>query len=369
MIRIEKLTKKIGSAEIVKETDLVIRAGEIFTFIGPSGSGKTTLIRLIDLLERPTSGKIFFGGIDTDGTGQERLAIRRRMGLVFQKPAVLNTTVAKNVAFGLKFRGVPNAESQEKVRAALELVGLPDVIDRMAITLSGGEMQRVALARAIVTEPEVLLLDEPTANLDPVSSDLIEDLIIRINKKFGTTIIMSTHDMIQGQRLADRIGVIMNGRLVQTGTAGDIFYQPGAWEIARFVGIDAITGGVVTENTGGHAVIRVADRCFEALTSLPKGARAALYIRPEEISLTPADSSQVKSSMRNRLNGRITRMLPHGPFVRVTVDCGFTLTALITRRSCSELGLVVGADVIAGVKATAIHVLPEDESRVHEYGS
>ena len=207
--------------------------------------------------------------------------------MVFQKPAVLNTTVAKNVAFGLKFRGVPEAEAQQKVHAALELVGLPHFADRRAVTLSGGEMQRVALARAMVTEPEVLLLDEPTANLDPVSSDLIEDLILRINKKFGTTIIMSTHDMIQGQRLADRIGVIMNGSLVQTGTAGEIFYQPKGKDIARFVGIDAITGGVVTENTGGHATIRVGDNCFEALTDIPKGKRAALYIRPEEVTLTP----------------------------------------------------------------------------------
>jgi tungstate transport system ATP-binding protein len=367
MIRIERLTKKFGNTETIKETDLEIRAGEIFTFIGPSGSGKTTLLRLIDLLDRPTSGTIFFDGKDTAGTEQVRLAIRRRMGMVFQKPAVLNTTVAKNVAFGLVFRGVPEAEAQGKVRAALELVGLPDFIDRKAITLSGGEMQRVALARAIVTEPEVLLLDEPTANLDPVSSELIEDLILRINKKFGTTIIMSTHDMIQGQRLADRIGVIMNGRLVQTGTADETFYQPKGRDIARFVGIDAITGGVVTENTGGHAVIRVGDNCFEALTDLRKGQRAALYIRPEEVTLTPADSSPAKTSMRNRLSGRITRILPYGPFVRVSVDCGFLLTALITRRSCSELELTVGTGVVAGIKATAIHVLADEPDPVNKF--
>ncbi|RPI35893.1 MAG: TOBE domain-containing protein, partial [Methanoregulaceae archaeon] len=202
--------------------------------------------------------------------------------------------------------------------------------------------------------------DEPTANLDPVSSDLIEDLIMRINKKFGTTIIMSTHDMIQGQRLADRIGVIMSGKLVQAGNAAEIFYQPKGRDIARFVGIDAIIGGVVMENTGGHAVIRVGDSCFEALTNIPKGARAALYIRPEEVTLTPADSSQTKSSMRNRLFGRIKKIVPYGPFVRVSVDCGFMLTALITRRSCTELGFSVGTDVVAGVKATAIHVLPEE---------
>jgi tungstate transport system ATP-binding protein len=358
MIRIERLTKKFGAAETIKETDLAIRAGEIFTFIGPSGSGKTTLLRLIDLLDRPTSGSIFFDGIDTAGTEQVRLAIRRRMGMVFQKPAVLNTTVAKNVAFGLKFRRVPEAEVQQKVKAALELVGLPDVTDRRAVTLSGGEMQRVALARAIVTDPEVLLLDEPTANLDPVSSGLIENLIVRINKNFGTTIIMSTHDMIQGQQLADRIGVIMNGKLVQTGSAGEIFYQPKGREIARFVGIDAIPGGVVMENTGGHAVIRAGETCFEALTDLPKGRKADLFIRPEEVTLTPADGSPGKTSMRNQILGRITRIVPNGPFVRVSVDCGFVLTALITRRSCTELGLAVGTGVIAGVKATAIHVLP-----------
>jgi molybdopterin-binding protein len=152
----------------------------------------------------------------------------------------------------------------------------------------------------------------------------------------------------------------MNGKLVQAGNAAEIFYQPKGRDIARFVGIDAITGGVVTENTGGHAVIRVGDSCFEALTNIPKGARAALYIRPEEVTLTPADSSQGKTSMRNQLTGRITIILPYGPFVRITIDCGFLLTALITRRSCSELGFAVGATVVAGVKATAIHVLPDE---------
>jgi tungstate transport system ATP-binding protein len=360
MIRIERLTKKLGDKETIKETNLDIHAGEIFTFIGPSGCGKTTLLRLIDLLDWPTSGTIFFDGKDTAGTEQVRLTIRRRMGMVFQKPAVLNTTVARNVAFGLKFRGVLEAEAQRKVRAALELVGLPEFIDRNAVTLSGGEMQRVALARAIVTEPEALLLDEPTANLDPISSDLIENLILRINKKSDTTIIMATHDMIQGQRLADRIGVIMNGRLVQTGGADEIFHQPAGREIARFVGIDAITGGVVTENQGGHALIKVKDICFEALTDLKAGQRAALYIRPEEVSLTPAAASQGKTSVRNQLSGLITRMVPSGPFIRVAVDCGIPVTALITRRSCTELGLTVGAAVIAGVKATAIHVLADD---------
>lgn len=357
MIRIERLTKKFGATETLHEITLEIRKGEIFTFIGPSGSGKTTLIRLIDLLDIPTSGSIIFDGQDTDTTETGRLAIRRRIGMVFQKPAVLNTTVAKNVAFGLKFRGMDKNLIPEKVRSALDLVGLNGFEERQAVTLSGGEMQRVALARAMVTKPDVLLLDEPTANLDPVSSDLIEDLILHIKREFGTTILMSTHDMIQGQRLADRIGVIMNGRMVQVGSSAEIFYQPKGKEIARFVGIDAITGGQVIENQGGHALIRVGETCFEALTDLKVGQKAALYIRPEEVTLTPADASRGKSSVRNQFAGRITKMVPSGPFVRVSVDCGFVLTALITRRSCSELELAVGTLVVAGVKATAIHVL------------
>lgn len=365
MIRLDRVTKRFGSAVTIQETSLEIRAGEIFTFIGPSGSGKTTLLRLIDLLDRPTTGTIFFDGKDTDGTGNERVAFRRRMGMVFQKPAVLNTTVAENVSFGLRFRGVPEEEIRQKVGEALALVGLGDFAGRRAVTLSGGEMQRVALARALVTAPEVLLLDEPTANLDPVSSDLIENLIRQINKTSGTTIIMATHDMIQGQRLADRIGVIIAGRLVQVGSAEEIFYKPAGHDIARFVGIDAIRGGIILENKEGHAVIRLKDLCFEALTSLEPGQRVILSIRPEEVTVTPAASPPARSSVRNQLAGRIAKMVPSGPFIRLTIDCGIPVTALITRRSCSELGLAVGSMVIAGVKATAIHVLPDDVERVH----
>lgn len=363
MIQIEHLYLRFGDKEILKDINLHIRQGEIFTLIGPSGSGKTTLIRLIDLLESPTTGTIFYDGKDTATSEAARLAFRRRMGMVFQKPAVLNTTVAGNVAFGLKFRGVTGIEIRKRVNEALRLVGLAEFGSRSALTLSGGEMQRVALARAMVTEPEVLLLDEPTANLDPVSAEQIEDLIVRINREFKTTIIMSTHDMIQGQRLADRIGVIMDGKLVQTGTSTEIFYQPMGRDIARFVGIDAITGGIVTENRDGHALIRVKDTCIEALTHIAADRRVTLYIRPEEVTLTPQDSLPRKSSVRNQIPGQITRMIPSGPFIRVTVDCKIPITALITRRSCTELGLTVGSPVTAGIKATAIHVLAEGEQR------
>jgi tungstate transport system ATP-binding protein len=282
------------------------------------------------------------------------------MGMVFQKPSVLNTTVAENVAFGLKFRGVPPHEIGELVPAALDLVGLPHFADRRAVTLSGGEMQRVAIARAMVTKPEVLILDEPTANLDPVSSEMIENLVVRINKAFGTTIILSTHDMIQGQRLADRMAVIMGGKIAQVGSIDEIFYKPGGREIARFVGIDTALKGVVRSNDAGHALLDVNGTSFEAITGEPPGRHVALYIRPEEVTITlPADRQQ-KTSARNQLAGTISRMVPYGPFIRVTADCGVPVTALITRRSAEDLGLATGTRITAEVKASAIHVLPDE---------
>jgi tungstate transport system ATP-binding protein len=363
VIEIRGVSRKAGGRQILEGIDLTIRKGEIFTLIGPSGSGKTTLIRLIDLLDYPTTGRILFDGKDTAGREADRLALRRRMGMVFQKPAVLNATVAQNIAFGLEFRGVPPQEIEKKVQAALELVGLPSFAGRRAITLSGGEMQRVAIARAIVTEPEVLLLDEPTANLDPVSAALIEDLIRHINRELHATVILSTHDLIQGQRLADRIGVIMNGRIVQTGTAPEIFSQPNGRDVARFVGIDTILDGTVTGNTAGHATVAVGSAVFEAITPREPGTRVTLCIRPEEVTLAPAGTEGQKTSVRNQLAGRIVQIVPYGPFVRVKADCGIPITALITRRSCEELGFAAGTPVVASVKATAIHVLAETGDR------
>ena len=355
MIRISGLSRQVGKRKILDDISLEIRRGEIFTLIGPSGSGKTTLLRLIDLLDRPATGKIFFDGQDTDGTEQERLALRRRMGMVFQKSAALNTTVAENVAFGLKFRGTDKAQIAQRVRSALELVGLPGFEERRAVTLSGGEMQRVAIARAMVTEPEVLLLDEPTANLDPVSTELIEDLLIKINSRMHTTILFSTHDMTQGQRLAHRMGVIMNGHLAQVGSLHEIFYQPEGKEVARFVGIDTILKGVVQANEKGHATVMLDHASFEVITPCPPGKRVALYIRPEEVTVSIPDGTR-RTSARNQLTGTITKLVSLGPFIRVTIDCGTPITALITTRSCGELGLAVGMTVMASVKATAIHV-------------
>jgi tungstate transport system ATP-binding protein len=359
VIRIADLSRQAAGKTILESINLEIHRGEIFTFIGPSGSGKTSLLRLIDLLDMPTTGTIIFDGIDTNTSNRVRLSIRRRMAMVFQKPAVLNTTVSGNVAFGLKFRKVERTEIDTRIKEALEIVGLLHLADRKAVTLSGGEMQRVAIARALVTRPEVLILDEPTANLDPVNTELIEKLILAIHKKFHTTIILSTHDMIQGQRLADRMGVIINGRIAQVGSIHDIFYRPQGKDIARFVGIDSMLNGVVESNEGGHARVSVSSTILEVITPCKPGTRVELFIRPGEVNLAVKEGELPKTSVRNQLTGKIIKMVPFGPFVRTTVDIGSHLTALVTRRSADELSLAVGMTVIAGIKATAIHVIPD----------
>ena len=223
------------------------------------------------MLERPTSGTISIDGTDVSHLkDRDRIPIRRKMSLVFQKPSPLRGTVFENVAIGLLFRNVKKEEIQARVPEALELVGLGEYEERKAGTLSGGEMQRVALARAISTKPEILLLDEPTANLDPVSTEKIENLVSALKERFGITVVLSTHDMIQGQRLADRIGVVIDGRIGQVGTSKDIFYHPMNRAVATMVGVENIFEGVVATNESGLASIDVNSSSIIATTLLPK---------------------------------------------------------------------------------------------------
>lgn len=219
LIEIRGLYKSFGKSEILTDINLDVEGGKILALIGPTGSGKTTLLRLIDTLDQPTRGSIFFHSVDICRlSSREKLSIRRRMAMVFQKPVVFSSSVYENVAYGLKVRG---KDSRDLVLRALEEVGLSGYGSRNAATLSGGEMQRIALARAMVIKPEVLLLDEPVANLDPRNATAIDELIRRL-ADCGTTVIMSSHNMPQCRRIADRVAVLSKGRIIRTGRSYDI---------------------------------------------------------------------------------------------------------------------------------------------------
>ena len=348
------LGQKYGERDILKNINIRVERGEVFALIGPTGAGKTTLLRLIDLIDMPTTGKIYFDGVDTAESTKVRLAMRRRMAFVLQKPVVFNRSVYDNVACGLRWRGMKGSDLRTRVDGILEMVGLSADKSRNARTLSGGEVQRVAIARAIAVEPEVLLLDEPTANLDPVSASRIEELITSIIRHYTTTIIMATHDMSQGQRLADRLGVMMSSELLQTGDTRDVFTLPRNREVAEFVGVENVIDGVVVSSEDRVVTIDSGGRFIEAISDHAVGVEVSACVRPEDITLA---LSRVSSSARNSFDGEVRWVVSMGPFTRVEIDCGFPLVALVTRKSAGEMGLAKGQKVFAAFKATGVHVI------------
>lgn len=354
LIRTINLCQRYGEKEVLRNINIEVARGEIFAVIGPTGAGKTTLLRLLDLLELPTSGQIYFDGVPVTNSNKMWLKIRRRMAMVLQKPVVFKTSVYDNIACGLRFRREERGRIHEKVSNLLDMVSLSAYKQRKAWTLSGGEAQRVALARAMVIEPEVLLLDEPTANLDPVSAATINELILRFNREYETTIIVATHDLSQGQKLADRIVVLMNGQVVQTGKPKEIFDSPKSTEVAQLVGVENIISGTIRANEGGMVTVDIGGNTIEGVADYVGGEDVYVCIRPEDITLA---LSRTVSSARNSLTGQIKRIALSEPLARIEVDCGFPLVALLTRKSAEEMGLQIGRVVYASFKATAIHVI------------
>ncbi|MFX1466955.1 MAG: ABC transporter ATP-binding protein [Promethearchaeota archaeon] len=227
LLKVDNLSKKYAEKYAIKGISFELEQGKFFTLIGPSGAGKTTLLRLINLLETPTSGEIEYNGWSLNTLPKKKMVnARRDMGFVFQRPVVFSTTVKANVAYGLNFRNLLNDEIKERVHRALDMVGLYGFEERKALTLSGGEIQRVALARTLATEPKILLLDEATADLDPANVAMIENVLKKLNKEKGVTIIMATHNFFQAKRLGDIVGFLMNGEMIEMGTAGQIFNHP-----------------------------------------------------------------------------------------------------------------------------------------------
>jgi tungstate transport system ATP-binding protein len=230
---LERVTKVYNGRRVLDVEALEIAEGQIFGLVGPSGSGKSTLLRLLNFLEAPTTGVIRFGDYTTEGHGMAPMHIRRSVTTVFQRPVLLNTTVFGNVAYGLRLRRSDHVA--ERVHAVLEQVGLSHMAATPARRLSGGEMQRVALARAIVVTPQALLLDEPTANLDPYNVGLIERIVTDLNRERGTTVVLVTHNVFQAKRLAHQAGLLLDGRLIEVGPSRQFFAEPSDPRTGAFV--------------------------------------------------------------------------------------------------------------------------------------
>lgn len=231
---IKDLRKCYGERCVLQVDDLKIYRGEILGLVGPSGAGKSTLLRLLNFLEPPTEGEIDFEEFSYCPGSEVPLNVRRRVTTVFQRPILLNRSVWDNVAFGLQLRG--NRDAKNEIQSALEQVGLAGLAEQRARTLSGGEAQRVALARALVLKPDVLLMDEPTANLDPANIGIIEQIAADLNRNSGTTLVLVTHNIFQAKRLANRVAFLLEGQLIEIGTNAKFFNSPNDPRTIAFVG-------------------------------------------------------------------------------------------------------------------------------------
>jgi tungstate transport system ATP-binding protein len=358
IIETKNLSKKYGDKYAVRDVNLSIRKGEIFAIMGSSGAGKTTILRLLNLLEDPSSGEIYFEGRRLSSIrGSSRLELRRRMALVAQGAPVFNASVYENVAYGLKVRGVARGQIEEKVKKALQIVGLAGYEKRNAQTLSGGEMQRVAFAMATVFEPDILFLDEPTANLDPIRESAIEEIILRI-KGMGITVVLATHKQKEAISLADHIAVLNQGGIEQIGTPEEIFYKPKTKFVADFVGTENVIEGIIESSNRMEAVIRSTQN-YEISAKCPGlkvGDRVNVCIRPEEIMILREDIP-INPLHKNIIRATIDEILPHGGAMFRLRLKNPPLVVDVPRHVVEKMALCQGKEIKVSLKSSACHVI------------
>lgn len=329
---LEGVTKCFGAHEVLDIPSLIFQEEEIDALVGPNGAGKTTLMRLLALLEAPTSGRILYRMKEVH-PGSAPLSLKREITMVGQSPVMFSGSVLHNVAYGLRARGVNRAEAHRLAQEALRLVGLDGFERRRAAKLSSGEAQRVAIARALAVRPRVLLLDEPTANVDPMNAEIIEDLIRRLREDENVTVILSTHNLSQAYRLADNVITILDGRVIDT------------------IKENLFKAHIYMEN--GESFARIGDKSIISVVADQEG--------PAYVSIDPRDIivslQEVYSSARNSLPGRVTRVVDTGKVVLLGVEAGPEFTVQITHASFRHLNLTLGAPVYLTFKSSAVSIL------------
>ena len=291
-IELMGVRKVFGALVAVEGADLTVGDGELFAILGPSGSGKTTVLRMIAGFEQPTAGVIKLGGIDVTALP----ARRRDVNTVFQEYALFpHMTVAQNVEYGLKVRGVPKAERRRRTADALDMVRLTDQAPRRPAQLSGGQRQRVALARALVGRPRVLLLDEPLGALDLKLRQRLQVELKRIQQEVGITFVYVTHDQDEALSMSDRIAVMDSGRVLQIGTPHEVYDEPDSRFVAGFVGVSNLLE-LPVESIDDAAIAHLRLGRGDAVSadldgrSIALGAHAIVTIRPERIALVEGDA-------------------------------------------------------------------------------
>jgi len=350
----EGLRRTYLGRAVVDVPRIEIPAGATFALLGTSGAGKSTLLRILGLLERPDMGIVRYDGRIVSARDR---AARLQVAAVFQKPHLLRGTVGENVAYGLQLRGVRGAERGQLVAEGLERVGMAGWEERSALKLSGGEAQRVALARALVLRPRFLLLDEPLSYLDPLIKRKLTRAFAQILREDGITTLYVTHDQDEALVVADHIGIMHEGRIVQSGPAEEVVSLPADHWVAGFLGTEALSLGEVRSQTEGIATIATDGTTVYAETDFLPGDRVAFGVRPEDVLLFEADAELPATSARNRLEAIVEDIRPRGSTNYLTLQVGaLRLGSTVSRAAVAELGLTPGVPVLAVFKATAVRV-------------
>ncbi|MDA0577906.1 MAG: ABC transporter ATP-binding protein [Verrucomicrobia bacterium] len=348
-----------GGATIHIDTLHVPAEAGITVLFGASGSGKTTVLRCLAGLDRPDAGEIRFAhAIWSNAADKSFMPPRHRgVGYVPQDYTLFpHLSVARNIGFGLHH--LPRHQRLARVAQTMQTLDIPDLATRFPSSLSGGQQQRVALARAIVTHPRLLLLDEPLSALDtPMQLHLRRELRHWLRNAAIPTVLV-THDRLEALTLGDAIVVMDAGRILQQGPVPDVFSRPVNRAVADIVAVETVQPAHIAHFANGLASVIVGSTTLTALaTDLPAGTRDAyVCIRAEDVILT-RDAAPT-ASPRNRLPATVQTILDAGPMLRVTLDCGFPLTALLTKQAGAELSLHENATVHALIKAPQIHVIP-----------
>ncbi|MFP3879961.1 MAG: ATP-binding cassette domain-containing protein [Dehalococcoidia bacterium] len=347
MIAVKDLKVNLGGF-VLQDINLDIEPGEYFIVLGPTGAGKTVLLEAIAGLYPILEGKVWVGDKEITHLSPEK----REIGIVYQDQVLFpHLSVEKNLAFGLKMRKCPGHEVKEKIGAVGEVVGVSHLLKRDPTTLSGGEKQKVALARALITEPKVLLLDEPLSALDPETREKMQEELRQMHRKVMVTIIHVTHDFEEAISLGHRVAVLNDGRIAQVGTPEEFLRRPSSEFVARFALTRNIFSGTVMGTEDGCTLIDVGGTRLKATTEAKDEVR--LSLRPEDIFIS---KQPLQSTARNCFLGVVSDIADRGSLIYVTVTLPPDFVCVITRQAFDELELRKGVEAWITFKASAIHV-------------
>ena len=349
MIEFQGVSKSYDFVQALEGVTLDVNRGEVFTILGPNGSGKTTLLKLAAGLELPSGGEVLFDGVKVEPSNVA--SVRRRATLVFQKTVIFRGSVFDNVAYGLRLRGVSGDEVERRVTESLDLVRLGHLRERRARPLSGGEQQRLSLARALVLGCELLLLDEPTANLDPDSLIIVKAVIGRLKREGETTIVIATHNLEQAEGLSSRIVLLREGKVIEEVRPEELLVAPSP-EMARFTRSENVFSGV-SRIVEGVAHVSIGEG-VEIMAAFSYEGQVIIQVRPEDIIIS---RGKMESSARNSLLGRISGITEQNSIVKLKVDVGRIVTVQITRKSLVEMGLNVGQEIYLTFKASSVQAI------------